>query len=91
MQIKRNISVIPGVFERIVYTMRRHRYVYEVTRMIDHELFKKVYQQSNEMTVDDCKDLLSEASSPEEERFYVGLRDIILQNRQKQLILNEKY
>ena len=59
--------------------------------MIDCELFKKVYQQSNEMTVDDCKDLLSEASSPEEERFYVGLRDIILQNRQKQLILNEKY
>ncbi len=39
--------------------------------MIDRELFKKVYQQSNEMTVDDCKDLLNEASSPEEECFFM--------------------
>ncbi len=63
----------------------------EEISMIDRELFKKVYQQSNEMTVDECKELLHEAASPEEERFYVGLRDLVLQNRQKTLILNERY
>ena len=59
--------------------------------MIDQEIFKKVYQQSNEMTVDDCRELMNSATSSEEARFYVGLRDIVLQNRQSQLIANERF
>lgn len=59
--------------------------------MCDKEKYIKIYQEINELQLQDTLQLISEASTPDEKDFFEVITNYLLQKRQREAIANNVF